>query len=111
MGLREVLREALLNEIKAGYIQSEKRYGSPRITQTLNEQGQRVSRPLVARIMRNGNIRSIIRKKYRVQTTDSNHPFVISENLLNQDFTAERLGEKWVSDIAYSDTYLTTIPK
>jgi|GEM_PF-5408758 len=77
MGLREVHREALLNEIKAVHIQSEKRYSSPRITQSLNEQGQRVPRPLVARIIKNGNIRSIIRKKYRVQTTDSNHPFAI----------------------------------
>jgi transposase InsO family protein len=59
-------------------------------------------------------IRSIISKKFRVLTTDSNHAHVPSENLLNRDFTASKSGEKWVSDITYIKTlqgrlYLTII--
>jgi len=32
-------------------------------------------------------------------TTNSNHGLPVAENLLNQDFTAQRRDEKWVSDI------------
>ena len=80
----------------------------------LNIQGIRASRPRVARLMRKAHIRSIVRKKYRVQTTDSRHLYPIVENLLQRDFSAVRLGEKWVSDLTYIQTnegwlYLTKI--
>ena len=73
-----------------------------------------VSRPRVARLMRKANIKSIIRKKYRVQTTDSNHGYQPAPNILNRDFYAEHIGQKWVSDLTYIRTgegwlYLTTI--
>jgi len=63
---------------------------------------------------RKAHIRSIVRKKYRVQTTDSRHLYPIVENLLQRDFSAVRLGEKWVSDLTYIQTnegwlYLTKI--
>jgi transposase InsO family protein len=59
-------------------------------------------------------IRSIMYKKYRVQTTDSAHDYPVAKNLLNREFTAEKPGQKWVSDITYIPTgegwlYLTTI--
>ena len=64
--------------------------------------------------MRKIGLRSIVRKKYRIQTTDSNHIYQVSENHLNRDFTANSLGEKWVSDLTYIKTeegwiYLTAI--
>ncbi|QHT72001.1 transposase [Rhodocytophaga rosea] len=48
-------------------------HGSSRITSALNEQGIQVSPPPVARLMKKSTIKSIIRRKYRVQTTDSEH--------------------------------------
>ena len=59
-------------------------------------------------------MKSIISKKYRVQTTNSRHPYGVSENYLQQDFTASRLAQKWVSDLTYIKTnegwlYLTTV--
>lgn len=53
-------------------------------------------------------------KKYRVQTTDSKHDYPIANNLLNREFSAEKPGQKWVSDITYIRTgegwlYLTAI--
>jgi putative transposase len=70
---RTVKEQALLTDIHKIYNSSKKRYGSPRITVELREQGIQVSRPRVARLMKKANIKSIIRRKYRVQTTDSKH--------------------------------------
>jgi transposase InsO family protein len=64
--------------------------------------------------MQKTGIRSIIRQKYRVQTTNSNHIYPVAENHLNRDFSAERLAQKGVSDLTYIKTgegwlYLTAI--
>ncbi len=85
-------------------------HGSPRITSELRELGIQTSRPRVARptrcsstcrSMKKAAIKSIIRKKYRVQTTDSDHEYAIAENHLNRDFSAQAIGQKWVSDLTY----------
>jgi len=52
-------------------------------------------------------------KKYK-NTSDSNHKYPVSPNLLEQNFTVERPAEVWVSDITYIRTlygwlYLTII--
>lgn len=103
----------LLEGIKLIYQQSMGRYGSPRITAKLNKLGTKASRPRVARLMKKAGIRSITKKKYRV-TTDSAHRYPLAENLLNRDFSAGTLGQKWVGDMTYIRTkegwqYLTTV--
>lgn len=80
----------------------------------LKEQGVVTSRPRVAQLMQKTGIRSIIRQKYRVPTTDSNHRYPVAENHLNRDFSAQRLAQKWVSDLTYIKTgegwlYLTAL--
>ena len=76
----------------------------PRVTVELQAKAFRVSRPRIARVMRKIGLKSIVRKKYWVQTTDSNHIYQVSENHLNRNFTADGLGEKWVSDLTYIKT-------
>jgi len=49
-------------------------------------------------------LKSITRKKYRVQTTDSKHDLPIANNVLSRDFKAEKPNEKWVTDITYIST-------
>ena len=61
---------------------------------------------LCRRSMKKANIKSIIRKKYRVQTTDSKHTYVVPENHLNRDFSAQTIGRKWVP--ASGSTYIRT---
>ena len=100
--------------IKSVYRDSKGRYGSPRITEELKSRGVKVSRPRVARMMKSEGIQSIVRKKYKVSTTDSNHEHAISENHLDRNFKADKPGQKWVSDITYIHTqqgwlYLTII--
>ena len=54
--------------------------------------------------MRKENIRSIVCRKYRIQTTDSSHRYKIAENVLSRDLDAEKTGQKWVSDLNYIRT-------
>lgn len=101
-------------EIKSIYQESKGRYGSPKITMELKFKGIKVSRPRVARIMRSEGLRSIIKKKYKVSTTNSKHNYPISKNHLNRNFRTQRKGQAWVSDITYIHTkqgwlYLTII--
>lgn len=79
---------------------SKKRYGSPKITKMLNKQGIKVSQKRVARRMKVLGLRSIIVKKFNhngnKKVDDKN-----KKNLLDQNFIAEKPGEKWVGDITY----------
>ena len=105
--------QRLLGLIKKIWLKSGKTYGSPRIHQQLLRQGEQLSRRRVARLMRKEGIQSQIRPKW-VATTDSKHSLPVAPNLLDQDFTTDRLGQVWVSDITYIPSsqgwlYLTTI--
>ena len=87
-------------KIKKEYEKSQKRYGSPKITKILNKQGIKVSQKRVARRMKILGLRSIVVKKFNhngnKKVDDTN-----KENLLAQNFKAEKPGEKWVGDITY----------
>ena len=96
--------EAILKEIKTSFSASKGRYGSPRITKDLTDQGLYVSRPRVARLMKKANIKSIIQKKYSVRTTDSSHSYAVGENHLNRNFSPSGPGKTWVSDLTYIST-------
>lgn len=104
---------ALLFEIRRIHERSKASYGSPRITQELNMNGRKVSRPRVARLMRQSGIRAVHAKKFKV-TTDSKHSYPIMTNLLERNFEVARKGEVWVSDMTYVRTqkgwmYLTMV--
>jgi transposase InsO family protein len=79
-------------------------YGSPRIHRELRKRGQRISRKRVARVMRDTGIVVRAQRRYRVQTTDSRHPYPIAENLLLEQPQPTKPNEVWVSDITYVAT-------
>ena len=111
---RAIERADLVDQIRALYEGSKRRYGSPKITDELRDHGWVISRPRVARIMRSQGLRSIICKKFRGMTTDSSHNLPVAENLLDRDFEATAPSQKWVSDITYVPTaqgwvYLTIV--
>ena len=104
----------LVSQIMTLYEGIKLSYGSPKITDELRNLGWVISRPRVARIMRAEELRSIICRKFRGVTTDSNHSFPVAENLLNRNFEAAAPSQKWVSDITYVPTaqgwvYLTIV--
>ena len=106
-------RMILKNKIKQLFIASKEVYGSYRIQKQLERENISYSRSYVAVLMQEMGLRSILKRKF-VVTTDSNHSYPISKNLLNRDFSSMKLGEKWVSDITYIRVnndwnYLTTI--
>ncbi|MCC9169199.1 IS3 family transposase, partial [Pontibacter harenae] len=114
VSLRELEEQELAAKVKEVYQQSKCRYGSPRISFELREQGIQASRPRVARVMQKHQIQSIVRKRYRVQTTNSSHTYAVAENHLARDFQAAGPAEKWVSDLTYIRTregwlYLTVV--
>jgi transposase InsO family protein len=84
--------------------QSDCTYGSPRIHQQLRQEGQRISRKRVARIMREAGIVVRARRRYRMQTTDSRHHHPIAPNLLLNHPMPTKPNEVWVSDITYVPT-------
>ena len=104
----------LLYAIKEIHQQSRDTYGSPRIYKELNAKGYLCGIRLVERLMKVGKIYSKISKKFKHSTTNSNHSYEVSPNILNQKFQVEEPGEVWVSDITYIKVnkewmYLTVI--
>ena len=92
--------EELDKKILEEFEKSKKRYGSPKITKILNQQGIKVSQKRVARRMKAMGIKSIIVKRFNhngnKKVDDTN-----KENLLAQNFKALKPGMKWVGDITY----------
>ena len=46
--------------------------------------------------MKELGVKSRLNKKFKV-TTDSKHNYLIAENVLDRDFKATRINQKWVS--------------
>ena len=89
--------------VETAFQEGHRIFGARKITEILRHKGEKVSRGLVARIMQEKGLKSKVVKKYKA-TTNSKHNLPVAENLLNREFTAARLNEKWVSDITYVPT-------
>lgn len=94
----------LLILIKEIFDFHKKRYGSPRITIEIKEKGFQVGHNRIARLMKENNIKAEIKKRFKPKTTDSNHGFPYSENLLKQNFNVSEICEAWASDLTYIQT-------
>ncbi len=90
-------------EISAAHSASRRTYGSPRILRDLREEGHRVSRKRVARLMRELGLEGRRKRRFRA-TTDSQHRFPVAPNLLKRDFDVEAPNTAWVTDITYLAT-------
>lgn len=92
--------EALDRRIRALFACHKQRYGSPRLTSDLHDEGFRCSENRVARRMHAMGLKAIQARKFKV-TTDSSHSKPVAPDLLKQDFLAAAANEKWTSDITY----------
>ena len=97
-------RAALTQEVREVHRISRENYGAVRVHQALGQRGTKCDRKTVAKVMREAGIRSKTSRKFRVTTTDSNHTHCVAENVLDRDFTADKVNQKWVADITYIAT-------
>ena len=102
MSRREKEDEGFEKEIREIHERSRKTYGSPRVHAEMHEKGYLIGRNRVARLMKKNNIRSKVKKKFKV-TTHSKHGQPVAKNLL-KDIQVKKSNEAWVSDITYIRT-------
>jgi putative transposase len=95
---------SLKSRIATIHAQSRGTYGSPRVTVELREQGERVGRHRVARLMRSTGLQGRQRRRYRVVTTDSRHNEPIAPNHLGAIAVPQLPDRVWVSDLTYVPT-------
>jgi putative transposase len=95
--------EKILMEIREVHTRSRRTYGSPRITDELRSNGTKCGKNWVARLMKIHGIVGKAKKKFKA-TTNSMHNLLVAENLLNQNFVAEKPNTVWLSDITYIPT-------
>ena len=78
-------------------------YGSPRIQAELRDEGERVGRKRVARLMRERGLRGVDRRKW-ARTTVSDASAEPAPDLVRRDFSASAPNELWVADATYVPT-------
>ena len=100
----EQRREELAVLIRRIHADVKGRYGSPRMHAELIARQFPCSVNTVAKVMKSLGLRAISHRKFRVRTTDSSHEFPVARNELDQDFTATKPNEIWLSDITYIPT-------
>lgn len=97
---------ALLPRIEAIHRKSKETYGSPRITAELRAEGECVNEKKIARIMRENAIAGCQVKKFKVQTTDSNHALPIADRIFETEHANAVMApdQVYVGDITYIAT-------
>ena len=96
--------EVLTDRIRQVHEQSHGTYGSPRIHAELVEQKIDVCVNTVAHWMKRAGIIAKTCRKFRVHTTDANHPHPVAANVLDRRFQASLPNQKWCVDITYVPT-------
>lgn len=100
---RSVENCRLLLDIRAIHKASRGSYGSPRVHAQLRTLSKPYGKNRIARLMRENNIQAKRKRKFRA-TTDSNHHFPVSENVLDRKFDIETPDKAWTADITYIPT-------
>jgi putative transposase len=101
---RRAIREKappLLNAIRRIYEESERTAGYRKVYHLLMTQGILCSINQVRKTMNKYGIKSIVRRKYKPQTTYADPKANFFDNLLDQDFSVAAKNQVWVADITY----------
>ena len=95
--------DQLSKRIEAIHDQSRRTYGAPRIHAELREGGTRVGRKRVARLMREGGLVGVSRRKL-FRTTRRKGGDRPAPDLVDRKFEASAPNQLWVADITYIPT-------
>jgi len=100
MGCITIKFDVKLNElVEIIFVQGRQNYGTRRIKERLVQRyGIIVSRRRIGAIMKYLGLKAKTKKRYKINTTNSNHNLPIAPNLLNRDFYARNPDEKYVGD-------------
>lgn len=91
--------------IAAIHRQSRHTYGAPRIQAELREQGLRLGKKRVARLMRERGLAVTLRRRKHPRQDGGPAPATpIAENVLDRQFTKPEPNQAWVGDITYVRT-------
>lgn len=66
--------------------------------------GRPINDKRVGRLMREHDLQSRKRRRFRVVTADSEHAHPVAPNVLARDFTATAPNQKWLADLTYGPT-------
>ena len=91
----------LAEKIRECQEETHRTYGYRRVHIWLERQGVYRNPKTILRVMQKYNLLSVIRRKKFKYVTEHLHKY---PNLLNREFNAERLNQKWVTDISYIPT-------
>lgn len=87
-------------EIKRVHKESGCIYGVRRIKAQLDKEGIRCGKNRISRLMKQNNVESRLKRKFKA-TTYSDHNFKVAPNLLEQKFTIDKPNKVYVGDITY----------
>ena len=99
----ETRRERRTEQVTQIHAEVKARYGSPRMHAGLVDRGHDCCVNTVARVMREAGIAAKTKRKFR-QTTDSNHPHPVADNILDREFDPAEPNASWVADVTYIPT-------
>ena len=100
---RAQANEHLLDRIREVHTISDETYGSPRIHAELQDEGERVGRHRISRLMRGAGLVGVTRRR-KWRTTKRDKDARPAPDLVQRDFAAEGPDQLWVSDITYVPT-------
>jgi putative transposase len=103
---RRASDDARLSErIGAIHAASDNIYGSPNIHAELRDEGVRVGRKRVARLMKAAGLRGISRRRRFVTTTVRDSRARPAPDLVNREFVADAPNRLWVADMTFIATW------
>lgn len=104
MSVRAREDEQLQQRIRTIHLLSRQRYGAPRIHAELQEEGTRIGRKRVARLMKAADLRGVTRRKSTL-TPRRNRSARPAPDLVDRNFAANGPNVLWVADITYVPTW------
>jgi transposase InsO family protein len=104
---RALENAVLVEQIREAHTKGRGVYGSPRVAVALRNDGIECGENRIAKLMSENDIRAKTAKKFRVNTTDSNHDLPIAPRVFKvEDAKAAVMApnQVWVGDITYVET-------
>lgn len=89
--VRETEDERIWQRIKNHWELSRKTYGRLRLAKKLNDEGEKVGKNRVARLMKENEIQGIGKKKFKPVTTTSNHKLPIADRIFQTEKSSEQV--------------------